>query len=448
MEQSKLTRRVLLGAGLSATAAVTLPLHAQVFPPSGYGKPAGTFPFEPRVFRERRERVMQELKTGLAVVYGADNVVTNSPVGPAFQQDPDFAWLTGITDEPGAVLLLAPGELQDREMLLLPSRNPEAERWNVERVPLGAELERRTGFQQVARVSQLGGLVTTLAARHKELHFLGPLVGPNSPIPPVLDLYGKVAQRIPGVKTIDSSALLPRLRIVKEPRELEMIKKAVAATRRGHQAAMRSVRPGWNERQLTELVEAEFRAGGGQGLGFGTIVATGRNAASLHYTGGEGPINAGEMILIDAGASVGGYASDITRTFPASGVFTSKQRADYDLVLEAQNAAVRTLKAGVHYRDLSEAAKDVFRRAGRIDEFTHGLGHLVGLHVHDAGDTSQPLPAGAVLTIEPGLYLQSENYGIRIEDMYLITPNGAEHLSAGIPRTAIEIEQFMATGRT
>lgn len=448
MEQGKFTRRVLLGAGLTATAAATFPLHAQVFPPPGYGKPAGTFPFEPGVFRERRERVMRELKTGLAVVYGADNVVTNSPVGPAFEQDPDFAWLTGITDEPGAVLLLAPGELQDREMLLLPSRNPEAERWNVERVPVGAELERRTGFQQVARVGALGGLVTTLAARHKELHFLGPLVGPSSPIPSVLDLYGKVAQRIPGVKTIDSSTLLPRLRIVKEPRELEMIKKAVAATRRGHLAAMRSVRPGWNERQLTELVEAEFRAGGGQGLGYGSIVAAGRNAASLHYTGGEGPINTGEMILIDAGASVGGYASDVTRTFPASGVFTPKQRADYDLVLEAQDAAVTRLKAGVHYRDLSEAAKDVFRRAGRIDEFTHGLGHFVGLHVHDAGDTSQPLPAGAVLTIEPGMYLQSENYGIRIEDMYHVTPTGAEHLSAGIPRTAIEIERFMAAGRT
>ena len=448
MEQVKLTRRLLIGAGLSATAAVTFPLHGQVFPPPEYGRPAGTFPFEPAVFRERRERLMRELKTGLAVVYGADQVVTNSPVGPVFRQDPDFAWLTGITDEPGAVLLLAPGERHDREMLLLPSRNPEAERWNVERVPLGAELERRTGFQQVTRVSGLGALVTTLAARHKELHFLGPLVGPNSPIPAVLDLYGKVAQRVPGVKTTDNSKVLPSLRIVKEPRELEMIKKAVAATRRGHLAAMRSVRPGWNERQLTELVEAEFRAGGGQGLGYESIVAAGRNASSLHYTGGEGPIRAGEMILIDAGASVGGYASDITRTFPANGVFTPKQRADYDLILKAQDAAVQKLQAGVHYRDLSEAAKDVFRRAGRIDEFTHGLGHLVGLHVHDAGDTSQPLPAGAVLTIEPGLYLQSENYGIRIEDMYLITSSGSEHLSAGIPRTAVEIEQFMVAART
>ena len=442
-------RRGLL-LSLTATAAagaVALPVRAQVFPPNGYGRPVGTFPFEPEVFRERRQRVMREMKTGLAVVYGADQIASNAPVGPAFHQDRDFAWLTGITDEPGAMLILAPGERDVREILLLPSRNPEAERWNVERVPLGAELERRTGFGQVGRTGELGGLVTRLATRHKELHFLGPVVGPTSPMPPAMDLYGRIAQRIPGVKTIDSSKLLASLRIVKEPRELAMIRKAVSATQRGHLAAMRSVRPGWSEGRLKDLIEAEFKAGGGQGLGYDSIVAAGRNAASLHYTGGDGAVRAGEMILVDAAASVGGYACDITRTFPASGRFTPKQRADYDLVLAAQDAAVAKLKAGVYYHDLNEAAKDIFRRAGRIDEFTHGLGHLVGLHVHDAGDTSQPLPAGAVITMEPGLYLQSANYGIRVEDMYLITASGAERMSIAIPRTASEIERFMAVGR-
>lgn len=442
-----INRRFLL-AGLTATAATSFPVRAQVFPPDGYGRPAGTFPFEPNVFRERRQRVMRELKTGLSVVFGAEQITTTSPVSPAFQQDADFAWLTGITDEPGAVLVLAPGERDVREMLLLPSRNPEAERWNVERVPLGVALERRTGFQRVVRSGELSGLLANLATRHKELHFLGPVVGPSSPLPAVLDLYGRVAQRIPGVSISDKSKLLPALRLVKEPRELEMIRKAVSATRRGHLAAMRSVRPGWNERQLKDLIETEFRAGGGQALGYDSIVAAGRNAASLHYNGGSGPIRLGEMILVDAGASVGGYACDVTRTFPANGRFTPRQRADYDLVLAAQDAAVAKLRAGAYYHDLGEAAKDVFRKAGRIDEFTHGLGHFVGLHVHDAGDTSQPLPVGAVITMEPGLYLQADNYGIRIEDMYLVTASGAERLSTGIPRTASEIESFMAEGRS
>lgn len=440
-----ISRRILL-AGIAATGAA-LPLRAQVFPPRGYGAPAGTFPFAPEVFSERRQKIMAKLGGGMAVVFGASQVATAGAVEPPFSQDPDFAWLTGITDEPDAVLVLVPGERDIREVLLLPSRNPEAERWNHERMPLGAELERRTGFAQVLRVGGLGRLVSELAGRHKELHFLGPVVGPDTPMPKVLELYGKITQRIPGLKTTDSSKLLAGLRIVKEARELEMIRKAVAATTRGHLAGMRSVRPGWTEGRLKDVIEEGFEEGGGQGLGYDSIVAAGRNAYSLHYTGGRGPIQSGEMILVDAGASVGGYASDITRTYPADGRFTPGQRKNYELVLEAQQAAAAKLRAGAYFHDLSEAAKDVFRRAGRIDHFTHGLGHHVGLHVHDAADYSKPIPAGAVLTIEPGLYVQEENYGIRIEDMYLVTANGAERMSTGIPRSVAEIELFMRGGR-
>jgi Xaa-Pro aminopeptidase len=286
--------------------------------------------------------------------------------------------------------------------------------------------------------------VTDLAGRHKELHFIGPVVGPDAPVPKVLDLYGKVQQRVPGVKTTDSSKLLAAIRIIKEPRELEMIQRATAATARGHLAGMRAVRPGWTEGQLKDVIEAGFKAGGGDGLAYSSIVGAGRNAFSLHYTGNRGPVRSGDLILVDAGASVGGYATDVTRTYPADGRFTAKQRVDYELVLEAQSAAASKLRAGVYYEDLQEAARDVFRRAGRIDQFTHGLGHHVGLHVHDAADYSQPIPAGAVMTIEPGLYVQDENYGIRIEDMYLVTATGAERMSAGIPHSAAEIEGAMA----
>jgi Xaa-Pro aminopeptidase len=440
-----ISRRSLL-AGLAATGA-TLPLPAQVFPPSGYGAPRGTSPFAPEVFRERRKKVMARLSGGIAVVFGAGKVASNSAVEAPFYQDPDFAWLTGITDEPDAVLVLAPGERRVREMLLLQSRDPEAERWDHERVPLGAEIERRTGFERVLRTSGLGGLVTGLARRHKELHFLGPIVGPDAPIPMALDLYGKIAQRVPGVKTTDSSRLLASLRVVKEPRELDLIRKAIAATARGHLAGMRGVRPGLTEGGLKNLIESGFREGGGEGLAYNSIVAAGRNAYSLHYTGGSGLVRSGEMVLVDAGATVGGYASDVTRTYPANGRFTPKQRADYELVLEAQEAAASRLRAGVFFEDLQEASRDVFRRAGRIDQFTHGLGHHVGLHVHDAADYSQPIPAGAVLTIEPGLYAQEDNYGIRIEDMYLVTASGAERMSNMIPRTVSEVERFMADSR-
>jgi Xaa-Pro aminopeptidase len=436
------TRRTLLAG--AAAAALPSGLVAQVLPPQGFATPAGTAPFPPEVFRARRQRVMDAIKDGVAVIYGAEEQPTDAAVAPPFVQNGDFAWLTGIVDEPGAILVLAPTERTYREFLLLPSREPEAERWDVERLPLGAALEARTGFAKVYRTGTLGGLVTGLVERSKTLHFLGPIVSANAPVPKALDLYGKVAARAPGVALKDDSGLIAAMRVVKEPRELDLMRKAAAATARGHIAAMQAARPGMTEGQLKAVLEDAFRAAGGAGLSYDSIVATGRNAASLHYTRNSGVIGGSDLILIDAAASVGGYACDVTRTFPASGKFSPEQRASYELVLAAQAAAVSRLKAGVYYEDIVEVAKDVFRKAGRIDDFTHGLGHFVGLDVHDAGDYSKPLPAGAVITMEPGLYVQSQNYGIRIEDLYLITATGAERLSEAVPRTVAQIEAAMA----
>ncbi|GAA3995889.1 Xaa-Pro peptidase family protein [Sphingomonas humi] len=437
-----ISRRVAMTGLAAATAA--LPVRAQVFPPAGYGTPAGTAPFPPGVFQERRRRLMEKLGGGVALLFGAGKPSGISAVESPFTQNADFAWLTGIVDEPDAVLVLAPGERNVREYLFLPSRDPEVERWEIERLPLGAELERRTGFQRVQRASAVGSVVTALASQNKELHFLGPVVGPDSPMPKVLEMYGKVAQRMPGVKITDSSKILTGMRLVKDPAELALIRRALAATARGHMAGMRGVKPGMSERQLKDIIEAGFREGGGEGLAYSSIVGSGRNAASLHYVGGGGAIRDGDLILVDAAASVGGYATDITRTFPANGRFNARQRASYDLVLAAQEAAASRLKAGVYYYDLAEAAKEVFRKAGRIDQFYHGLGHQVGLDVHDAWDQSLPIPAGAVMTIEPGLYSQVDNEGIRIEDMYLVTQTGAQRMSTAIPRTADEVERFMA----
>jgi len=438
-----LNRRTLL-VGAAATTGLSITVRAQILPPAGFATPAGTSPFPPDIYRARRAKLMAALKDGVAVIYGAQRGATSGPVSPPFYQSGDFAWLTGIVDEPGAVLVLAPAERTYREFLLLPSRDIETERWDVERMPLGSQIEARTGIQRVRRISGLDALVTGVAARSRTLHFMGPIASASSPVPPALDLYGRVMARVPGCEIKDQSALLPALRTVKEPGELLLMRRATAATKAGHLAAMKAVRPGMTERELTAILETGFRTGGGEGLSYDSIVATGRNAASLHYAHGNSVIGARDLVLIDAAASVGTYACDVTRTFPASGKFTAQQRADYELVLAAQDAAAALLKAGVIHEDMTEAANVVFRKAGRIDEFTHGLGHFVGLDVHDAGDYTKPLPAGAVLTIEPGLYNQQLNQGIRIEDIYLVTATGAERLSTGIPRTVAEIEAFMA----
>lgn len=437
-------RQFLAGSAVALCLSALAGAGAQILPGEGYGAPLGTSPFAPEVYRARRARLMAQLKGGLAVIFGAapHPAADNTLLAP-FVQDGDFAWLTGIMDEPGAILVLAPGAADVQEWLLLPARDVEAERWELERLPLGSLIEQRTGVQRVLRTSALGGLATRLAIHAKDLNFLGPVVSANAPVPASLELYGKIAARVPGTRIVDQSGLLADMRSVKEPRELEWMQKAMAATRAGHTAAMRAVKPGMTERQLRRVLEEGFANGGGTGLAYNSIVAAGRNAASLHYIVESGTIRDGDLVLIDAGASVGGYACDVTRTFPANGRFTAAQRADYELVLAAQAAAEAKLKAGVLFSALEEAAKAVFRRAGRIDDFTHGLGHYVGLDVHDPFDRTRPIPAGAVITIEPGLYVQSANQGIRIEDQYLVTATGSERMSAGIARSIAEIEASM-----
>jgi Xaa-Pro aminopeptidase len=164
----------------------------------------------------------------------------------------------------------------------------------------------------------------------------------------------------------------------------------------------------------------------------------------LHYPGGDNLIQRGDMILLDIGAEVDFYAADVTRTFPVDGRFTSEQRRVHDIVLQAQEAAAALLRPGAHYEDLQEASDAVIRRAGHADDSWHGLGHFVGLDVHDVGDLALPLPAGAVVTIEPGIYLPDREFGVRIEDEYLVTDTGSERLSRAIPRSAADIEAAMA----
>ncbi len=409
-----------------------------------YGYPAGTRPFAPEVYRERRRRLMERMKTGVAVVYGPATVDRSATVAPIDRPGTDFLYLTGIADEGGGALLLAPRERTHREFLFLPNVDPEHDRWEGTRLLLGGELRARTGFEKISRIGALGPLLAQVAARSGELRYIGPLASPDAAVPRELDLYGRVIARVPGTRIVNNHGLVHAMRLVKEPRELELMRRAIAATDRGMRAAMRAARPGMREFELKNIIESEFRAAGARGLAFPSIVGVARNSAVLHYMSGDTVIQPGDMILADIGAEYDLYAADITRTFPVDGRFSAEQRRVYETVLAAQDAAARKLRAGSVYEDLQQAATDVIEAAGHRDDFWHGLGHFVGLDVHDVGDTAQPLPAGAVLTIEPGIYLPSREFGVRIEDEYLVTATGNEHLSRSVPRTVAEIEAAMA----
>lgn len=428
-----LHRRALLGgiaaAGLAATAA-----RAQE---NAYGTPGPTRPFPPEVYRERRRRLMERMGGGVAVIYSAASLEGEG-------QNPDFLYLTGIIDEAGAALVLAPEERVHKEVLFLANRDPESERYEGERLPLSEAIAARTGIARTRRMSGLGGTVAAMAGRAGTLHFMGPIVGPNAPVPRALELYRNISARVPGVGIENSAGMIAWMREQKEPREIELIRRAIAATERGHRAAMRQARVGMHEYDLKDIIESEFRAEGARGLAFPSIVGAGRNSAVLHYPLDNNTIGAGDMVLMDLGARYDYYCADITRTFPISGRFNDEQRRIYELVLQAQQAAERRIRPGVYYSDLQAAADQVFREAGLLDAFWHGLGHFVGLEVHDVGDYERPLPVGAVFTIEPGLYLPERGFGVRIEDMYLVTRNGFEHLSSGVPRTVADIEAFIA----
>ena len=419
-------RRALLGS--MAGAGVTLgQAHAQ----NVYGTPGPTRPFPPEVYRERRRRLMEQMDGGVAVIYSATTLEGEG-------QDPDFLYLTGVADEVNAALVLAPQERLNKETLFLANRDPENERWEGVRLPVGEEVERRTGLT-VSRMSGLAGTVTAMATRAPRLHYMG-RTGPNR------TLYQSVAGNVAGVGIENSEGMIAWMREVKEPREVALIRRAIAATERGHRAAMRQARVGMHEYDVKDIIESEFRADGARGLAFPSIVAAGQNSAVLHYPLDTNTIQTGEMLLCDLGAKYDYYCADITRTFPISGRFNDEQRRIYELVLAAQEAAARRIRPGVYYSDLQAAADAVFREAGLIDAFWHGLGHFVGLEVHDAGDYERPLPVGACFTIEPGIYLPDRGFGVRIEDMYLVTRNGYEHMTATVPRTVAEVEAWMAGG--
>ncbi len=266
-----------------------------------------------------------------------------------------------------------------------------------------------------------------------------------------LDLLAEVAR---GSEVVGQrlSQEMTRLRLIKGDIEVRLIRKASDATCRAHRAAMKSLRPAMNEREIHDLILETFRGEGCPELGFPPICASGMNGTVLHYTRNNQPVPKDTLMVIDIGAAIENYVTDITRTLPTSGTFSPKQREHYQCVLDAQKAAEAALKPGATFADLERAARKVFEDRGltqwsyahsRDGSVKHGLGHYVGMAVHDSGGWREKFEPGMVITIEPGWYDKDSGYGIRIEDMYLVTKDGFDRLSATAPREIDEVEKAM-----
>ena len=382
-----------------------------------------------------------------------------------FFQEPSFYYLTGH-DEPGAVLLIAPdasprpGEpATPTEVLYLPPRildahNPKGETWEGPKIgPNDPDAAEETGFARVEPVARLKGDLEKLASNYKTFYTISPPAHEEG-YPHFTESLAALRALVPGADIKDVSPKLFALRQVKSPGELALMQKAVDLSIDAQLAAMKMMRPGLFEYQVAARMKEIHEMGGCAREAYAPIVGAGFNSTVLHYGKLDSQIHDGDVVVMDVGGEYGHYAADITRTIPANGKFTPRQREIYDIVLGAQNAGLAAVKPGavlygkgsiqeIVTRYIDTHGKDKEGRSlGRY--YPHGESHHIGLDVHDPGDRNRPLEPGMVISMEPGIYIPEENLGVRIEDDVLVTKDGYQLMTARLPRSAAEIETIMA----
>ena len=401
---------------------------------------------------------------GPIVIFGYTGHEDASEVA-IFFQEPHFYYLTGH-DEPGAVLLLTPDEPNSgaqastpAEVLYLPPRNPAQEKWEGPKIgPDDPGVQEKTGFANVEPIANLKGDLAKLADTYKTFYTLMPPKNEEG-YPHLTNSVAEIRDAIPHTTLKDIAPALDALRQVKSDGELALMQKAIDVSMDAQFDAMRRMRPGLFEYQVAARMKEIHEMGGCAREAYSPIVGAGFNSTVLHYSALDSEIKDGDLVVMDVGGEYGGYAADITRTVPANGKFTARQREIYDIVLGAQNAAMAAVKPGaVLYGakgSLQAIVTDYINTHGHDKEghtlgryYPHGVSHHLGLDVHDPGDRNRPLEAGMVVTVEPGIYIPEENLGVRIEDDVLVTKDGYRLLTARLPRTADEIEKIMAEGKT
>ena len=395
-----------------------------------------------QVFKERREILMQKMGKGIGLVFAGEEYD-----GSKFAANPDFYYLTGLDDEPGAILILAPAEKKRKEMLLLKPRNPEIEQWEGERLPLGNELRIKTGFKYIRRTDGLAGWLNRFLNNCDTLCVLSRPAAYTSPVPEDLKILGELQSRWLSKTLKDCSRLITEMRLIKSQYELDLLTKAIRITEASLKNVFANIRPGMSEEEAEIMFENYSQENGAKYLAFPSIVGSGHSSTVLHYTRNSAEIKEGDVVVLDLGAEYKHYAADVTRTIPVSGKFTPRQKEIYEIVWQAQQEALKRLKPGVTIDEIYEAAYEIIDKAGYGDNFIHGLSHFIGLEVHDVGYYDEPLKPGMVISVEPGIYIPEEDLGVRIEDDVLITKKGYQILSGGIPTQADDLEKFVAEAR-
>jgi Xaa-Pro aminopeptidase len=413
-------------------------------------------------YRQRRKRLLESIGAGVVLV-------DSSGVSPdSFLWDKNLYYLTGISDK-NAYLLIVPDGIrvehaetrggpelyQGRlvhELLFVEERSPQAAFMDGPGPPLQS-IHETSGVDRVYPISHLNGLLQRALMGAETLWLNTPATPAiDQPLTPHLDFVRRLRERFYWLNFRNVATPIHLLRFVKDEYEINSLRQAFEIQCSIFQDIMRALEPGTNESLGQAIYDYEIQIAPehvAHGMGddlyeASIIVGSGKNSAIPHYVHNNQEIQDGDLVLIDSGVAVNGYTSDITRTFPANGTFTARQRELYEMVLEAENAAIATMRPGSTMREAHQAVYDTFKKYG-VEQYSYGnCGHPVGLNIHDpngryADDRDQPFVPGVVIVIEPFLMLPEEGIGIRIEDGVLITETGHEVLS-GPPREVAEVE--------
>jgi Xaa-Pro aminopeptidase len=427
-------------------------------------------------FGRRRRQLMRQMgEGGIAILPAAPERQRNRDVNHLYRQHSDFLYLTGFP-EPDAVAVLIPGRPQGEYLLFCRERDPEMETWHGRRAGLEGACD-RYGADDAYPITDLDDILPGLLENTERVYAT---MGSDPEFDRhLLDWVNRVRDKARAgvtapVEFVDLDHLLHEMRLIKSPAELAAMRRAATLSAAAHVRAMRACRPGLNELDLEAEIQHEFARGGARHAAYPSIVGGGANGCILHYTDNDARLRKGDLVLIDAGAEVDGYAADITRTFPVGTRYSRAQRAIYELVLEAQAAAIDEVRPGNHWNAPHDAAVRVLAEGlialgllrGRLSYvlrkgtyrrfYMHRTGHWLGLDVHDVGDykvggTWRVLEPGMTLTVEPGLYLPAgekgvtprwADIGVRIEDDVLVTADGHEVLTTEAPKTVEEVESL------
>ena len=427
------------------------------------------------LFKKRRDELMQLMEDGIAIFPTAPEFIRNGDVHFIFRPDSDFYYLTHFP-EPEAVAVLVPGQPNGKFILFCRQRDYDRETWNGVRRGLDGAVK-IYGADDAFPIEDISDILPGMLENKNRIYCnMGRYRDFDNQLIEWLKASESVAKMHSdtGGKLVDIGHILHEMRLIKTKDEIKLMSHAAEISASAHCRAMQTCQPNMYEYQVESELEYIFRKEGARSTAYPSIIAGGGNACVLHYTDNNARLNDGELLLIDAGAEIDCYASDITRTFPINGHFTDDQLVLYKIVLSAQEAAIAQVHPGNTWNQPHEAAINIISQGlidlglltGPLDQileeqhyrkfYMHKTGHWLGMDVHDVGDYQiegkwRPLEAGMTLTIEPGIYIPPDktieprwhNIGIRIEDDILVTHNGHHILTNGVPKAPKEIEALM-----